>query len=95
MNPGFDLLLAANWSSVPAYQEIALPSPQALVGLSQFAAVAASNPPGRNPSPGVSVVATATASASVGQGRLVRNLVVVSAGGVLLLALATLLLKHR
>jgi hypothetical protein len=95
LNPGYDLLLAANWSSLPAYQEIALPSPPPLVGLSQFAATAESNPPGPTTGPTVSLAAATTAEAPVGHGGLVRNLVVVSGSAVLLLALATLVLKAR
>lgn len=95
MNPGYDLLLTANWNSLPAYQEIALPASPPLVGMSQFAAAVASNSRGGSPPAAGSLMAAAAAPPSVGRGGLVRNLVVVSAVGVIGVVAATLVLKAR
>jgi hypothetical protein len=95
MNPGYDLLLAANWSTLPDYQEITLPSPPPLVGLSQFAAAVATDSP---TPPRPTNVAPAVASPTPGlvrRDRLVRNLVVLLGTGVACLALASLVLRFR
>ena len=41
-NPGFDLLLTANWSSLAGYQEVLIPDPPPLVSMSQFFVLACS-----------------------------------------------------
>jgi hypothetical protein len=95
MNPGYDLLMAANWSTLPDYQEITLPSPPPLVGLSQFAAAVATDSP---TPPRPTNVAPAVASPTpelVRRDRLVRNLIVLLGTGVACLALATVVLKFR
>ena len=94
MNPGYDLLLSADWSSLPAEQESSRPLPP-LVGLSQFAATAAGNPPGQSFRPGLAAAVSTSASVPAGSHRLARNLVVVSGSGLLFLALATLVLKAK
>jgi len=94
MNPGYDLLLTANWTSLPAYREAA-PSPPPLVGMSQFAAAAATDPAAPPRQPAVSLEAASTKPVPVGRDRLVRNLVFVLGIGVIFLAVTTLVLKVR
>jgi hypothetical protein len=94
MNPGYDLLLAANWTSLPGYQEVMLPSPPLLVGMSQFAA-AATNPLAPPREPGVSLAASSAAPAAAGGDRLVRNVGIVLGIGVILLGVTTVVLKVR
>lgn len=95
MNPGYDLLLAANWNSLSAYEEILLPSPPPLVGMSQFAAVAATNSSSPAPQPSVSVASVTSAPAPPGGDRLFRNLASIFGIGVVCIAVATLVLKVR
>ncbi len=95
LNPGYDLLLAANWNSLPAYQETAVPSLPSLVDMSQFAAAAATNSSHAIREPTVSLAAATKAPASVRHDRLLRNLAVVFGMGVVCLAVATFVLKSR
>lgn len=95
LNPGYDLLLTANWSSLIGYQEVLLPEPPPLVSMSQFAATAASNvTASATPTAGLPV-ATSASSAPVEPDHLVRNLVVVLGLGVCFLATMTLVLKRK
>jgi hypothetical protein len=93
MNPGYDLLLAADWNSLPGYQETVVPESAPLVGISQFAASAATNA-ATSPKP-IAVLATTPGGAPAGPDRLVRNLVVVLGIGVVLLVVATVVLRAR
>ena len=92
-NPGHDLLMTANWSSMAGYQEVMLPD-LPLVGLSQFVAPATNMPAPVAKSPNVSVVASASPGVPV-RGNLVRNVAVVFGIGVLFLAATTFLLRAR
>jgi hypothetical protein len=93
MNPGYDLLLSANWISVGDYQEERVPESPPLTGLSQFAADTTNNHMAPSAQPTESL---GTASAApLARGHLVRNLVVVLGVGVVFLFAATLVLKTR
>jgi hypothetical protein len=93
MNPGYDLLLSANWNSLGDYHAEKLPESPPLVGLSQFAAAATNSPKAISGRPAVSL---ANASAApLERRKLVRNLVVVLGTGIVFLAAATLVLKTR
>ena len=93
MNPGYDLLLSANWSSLGDYQAEMLSESPPLTGLSQFAAGATNDPKTRSGQPGASLAAAGTAP--VAPRHLVRNLAVVLGIGIVLLTAATLVLKTR
>lgn len=94
MNPGYDLLLSANWNSMIGYSEVQLPDTP-LVSLSQFATSATSNAPAK-PTPFAASLATATTpSATSGYSHLVRNLAVVLGIGVVFLVATTLAIKAR
>ena len=93
LNPGYDLLLAANWNSLPGYQEEMLPPP--LVGLSQFAAAAATNPSAPSHPPRASLAAGTPSPTPAGRDHLGRNLVALLGLGVVFLALTTLVLKVK
>ena len=94
MNPGYDLLLSANWSSLGDYQAEMVLESLPLIGLSQFAAGATNSPKATSGKPVVSL-ADATTAAPPGRGHLVRNLAMVLGIGVAFLAAATLVLKTR
>ena len=93
MNPGYDLLLSANWSSLGDYQAEMLSESPPLTGLSQFAAGATNDPKARSGQPGASLAAAGTAP--VAPRHLVRNLAVVLGIGIVLLTAAMLVLKTR
>lgn len=95
INPGYDLLLAADWNSLPGYQEVMLPEPPPLIGMSQFAAAAATNPTAPSSRSTFSLATPNTAPPKVGRHHLSRNLVVVLGIGVLFLAATTLVLKVK
>lgn len=95
MNPGYDLLLTANWSSLVGYQEVQLPEPPALVSLSQFADAAASRAPTPPTQAAVSPAAASAPPAPVAPDHLIRNLIVVLGAGVGFLATMTFVLKLR
>lgn len=95
MNPGYDLLLAGNWSALVGYSEVMLPEPPPLVSMSQFAATAASNATATTTRSEVAPATTSPPPATVGPNYLVRNLVVVLGVGVLFLASMTFLLRLR
>ena len=93
MNPGYDLLLSANWSSLDDYQLERLPAMPPLTGLSEFAARSTNDlkaPPGQ---PAVSLAAVDTVAPA--PGHLARNLAVVAGIGIVFLAAATLLLRTK
>ena len=93
LNPGYDLLLAANWSSLVGYQEVQLPEPPPLVSMSQFAATAAGGVTiPSSPAPASPAVASPS---PVGSEHLVRNLVVVLGIGAGFLAAMTFVLKRK
>lgn len=94
MNPGFDLLLKANWKALPAYQEVPIPA-SALTSLSEFAAgstneVASHTVRSNAAAPVVAVPAASTTSVSLG-----RTLIWLVAGVVGLVLLASLALQFR
>jgi hypothetical protein len=95
MNPGYDLLLAANWTSLPGYEEVVLPPPPPLVGMSQLAAGKLTNLPALTGQPAVSPAAASASPARTRGDRLVRNVVIFLGMGVTFLALATIVLKRR
>ncbi len=95
MNPGYDLLLTANWSSLVGYQEVQLPEPPPLVSLSQFADTAASNITVTTTQAAVPPAAASAPLAPVAPDHLVRNLMVVLGAGVGFLATMTFVLKRR
>lgn len=93
MNPGYDLLLSADWKSLGDYQSELMTESPPLTGLSQFAAGATNDPKATS---GQSAVSLASAStAPIARGHLVRNLAAVLGIGILFLAAATLVLKTR
>jgi hypothetical protein len=94
MNPGYDMLLAANWSSLPGYQEVALPD-LPMVGLSQFAATATNASPAPASIPAPSLASASAATPRTGSGRLVWNVVVVLGLGMVALSVGTLLLRAK
>ena len=93
MNPGYDLLLSANWNSLGDYQSELLSESLPLTGLSQFAAGATNDPKATSGQSAASLAAASTAP--LARGHLVRNLAVVLGIGILFLAAATLVLKTR
>jgi hypothetical protein len=93
MNPGYDLLLSANWSSLGDYQSEMYSESPALTGLSQFAAGATNDSKARSRQSAASLASAGTAS--VAHGHLVRNVAVVMGIGIVFLAVATLVLKTR
>ena len=95
MNPGYDLLLTANWSSLIGYQELQLPEPPPLVSMSQFAATAASNVTATSTQASLSPAAAGAPPAPVAPDHLVRNLIVVLGAGACFLATMTFVLKMR
>jgi hypothetical protein len=95
LNPGYDLLLSANWGALVGYQEVMLPEPPPLVSMSQFAATAASNVPATSTQAATAPVIADTPPARVGPSHLVRNLVIVLGIGVFFLAATTFLLKVK
>ena len=107
MNPGYDLLLSANWKSLGDYQPELMTESPPLTGLSQFAAGATNDSRTRrvedrrsagragteHPTPHIQPPTPNTEP--VEHGHLVRNLAVVLGIGIVFLAVATLVLKTR
>jgi hypothetical protein len=93
MNPGYDLLLSANWNLLGDYQSEMYSESPALTGLSQFAAGATNDSKARSGQSAASLASAGTAP--VARGHLVRNLAVVLGIGIVFLAAATLVLKTR
>jgi len=94
MNPGYDLLLSANWNSMIGYSEVQLPDTP-LVSLSQFAASATSNAPAASTKVVVAPAGDKSSAATVNRSELLRNLVVVLAVGVVCLIAASLAMKLK
>jgi hypothetical protein len=93
MNPGYDLLLSADWKSLGDYQSELMTESPPLTGLSQFAAGATNDPKAAS---GQSAAALASAStASAAGGHLARNLALVLGLGIVFLTAATLVMKTR
>jgi hypothetical protein len=95
MNPGYDLLLAANWNSLAGYREELVAEPLPLVGVSQFAAAATNRPKAPAAQASVSLAAASTASTPTRRGHLGRSLVLVSGIGVVFLAATTFVLRVK
>ncbi len=95
INPGYDLLLAANWRSVAGSQEAGRPDPPRLTGMSQFAVAAATNPVRSSDRPALSLAVSTLARPATGRQHLVRNLATVLGIGVGALAATTLVLRVR
>jgi len=93
MNPGYDLLLSANWNSLGDYQAELMSELPPLTGLSQFAAGATNDPKATSGQSAASLASAGTAP--VARGHLVRNMAVVLGIGMVFLAAATLVLKTR
>jgi hypothetical protein len=93
MNPGYDLLLSANWNSLGVYQSELMSESPPLTGLSEFASRAAGN---LNVPTGPAATSPATGGAATQtHGQLIRNLAIVLGIGITFLAAATLLLKAK
>jgi hypothetical protein len=95
MNPGYDLLMTANWSSFSGYQEVMVPEPPPLVGLSQFVADATNSPASSPNPPAVALSSAGQAPGAAGSSRLLRNVVVLLGAAVGFLAAATLVLRAK
>ena len=93
MNPGYDLLLSANWSPLGDYQEKQLPALPPLTGLSEFATRTTNGPKAQLGQPNASLAAVGTIPSA--RGHLVRNLAVVVGIGIVFLAAATLVLRTK
>jgi len=87
LNPGRDLLLAANWDAVFEGQPPPAPAPSPLIGMTQFAP-ATTNPP-------AAVLATPGAPIPNERSRLTRNLLMVLGFVVVVLAIGSFALKSR
>ena len=95
LNPGYDLLLSARWSSLVGYQEVQLPEPPPLVSMSQFAATAATNVTAVSTQVNVSLATADLPAAPVQSSPLVRNLVVIAGMGAAFLVATTFVLRLR
>jgi hypothetical protein len=93
MNPGYDLLLSANWKSLGDYQSELMSESPPLTGLSQFAARSTNDPKATSGQSAASLAAASTAP--LASGHMVRNLMVVLGIGIVFLAAATMVLKTR
>jgi hypothetical protein len=87
MNPGFDLLLTADWDARLEDRLVKDPELPPLIGMSALAAAAAAPPAG--------VASTNPPPETVPRGRLVPNLVFVFGVGLMTLVIATLAIKAR
>jgi hypothetical protein len=88
MNPGFDLLMAADWEALAEGRVVKDPELPPLIGLAQFGS-ASTNHPG-----GLLAIADPKAG-SDGRGRLARNLLVVLGVGLGALLIGTFVLKTK
>jgi len=97
MNPGYDLLLTANWSSLSGYQEVMIPEPPPLVGMSQFATAAAAttNPAPRSPQRNVLPATQGTVSVPANHDPLTRNLLVALGFMIVSLVATTFVIKAK
>jgi hypothetical protein len=87
MNPGFDLLLAADWEALLEGRVVKEPEWPSLIGWSQFATPPTNRPAGS--------VAAADTSPIVERGRLRHNLFLLLGWGAGVLIVATLILRAR
>ena len=97
MNPGYDLLLAANWNSLAGYQEVMLPESAAAdrhVAVRRRGRDQPRRAANAKAAPGVAG-RPRTPTAPVARDHLVRNLVVVLGIGLVFLAATTLVLKDE
>lgn len=94
-NPGFDMLLTADWNSVPSYQEFAVPDPPPLVGMSQFAADAGKPGSTSGAPASASVSPPKPATAAPSSRSMTRNLVIALAVAAVGLVLATVVFTSR
>lgn len=102
MNPGFDLLLTADWNAMAGYQEVALPTPP-LVSMSQFvtaatntaAPTAAASGPTPPALPPTMQAAAEAPAVPVQPGLLGRNLVLVLSLSLAFLVITTIVLRAR
>ena len=95
MNPGYDLLLSANWNALIGYQEVRLPEPPPLVSMSQFAATAASNATAAAAKTNAAQVGGKAPPAALERGDLKRNLGIVLGAGVICVVASSLAIKFR
>lgn len=101
MNPGYDLLLTANWDALSGYQEVMLAEAPPLTGLAQFAAQvdnassAAATQPTAAPLTPKPALATVSDSPPATSRSLARNLVWALGAGVGFLGVATLVVRVR
>ena len=95
MNPGYDLLLSANWGTMIGYQEVSLPEPPPLVSMSQFAATAVSNITATSTQAPVALANASTSQPPAAPNNLARNLVIVLGIGVAFLVATTFVLRAR
>jgi hypothetical protein len=93
MNPGYDLLLSADWKSLGDYQTELMSESPPLTGLSQFAAGATNDSRAKTGQSAATLASAGTVPAA--RAHLVRNLAVVLGIGIVFLAAATLVLKTR
>ena len=101
MNPGYDLLLTANWDALSGYQEVMIGEAPPLTGLAQFAAQVDNAPSSEAAQPAVAPSATKPALATVSDSppatkrSLARSLMWALGAGVGFLGLATLVVRVR
>jgi len=88
LNPGFDLLIAADWDALIEGRLVKDPELPPLTGLSQFAVAATDKPT-------TPLTATNSAPEPAERGGLVRNLLLVLGIGAAVLAAGTFVLKSR
>lgn len=88
MNPGFDLLLAADWDALVEGRVAKDPELPPLIGISQFAAAPTNRPV-------LPLAAAGPGASSSGASSIVQNTLLVLGLGAVALILATLLLKAR
>lgn len=88
LNPGFDLLVAADWDALLEGRVVKDPELPPLIGMSQFAAAPTNPPP-------PATVATNVAAEPPARAPLKRNLLLALGAGVVLLGVGTVLLKSK
>jgi hypothetical protein len=93
MNPGYDLLLSANWKSLGDYQTELMSESPPLTGLSQFAAGATNDSRAKAGQSAAALASAGTVPAA--RAHLGRKLAVGLGIGIVFLAAATLVLKTR
>jgi hypothetical protein len=93
MNPGYDLLLSANWKALGDYPAELMSESPPLVSLSEFAAGATN--PAQAPTGQPAASLASAGAVQVASEHLLRNLAIVLGIGVVFLAAATLVVKTR